>query len=480
MNMKKYMRSGFWAFLLMLNFSCSDWLDVQPVDRVSEEQLYTTESGFMQGLNGIYVELNHASLYGDNLLVNTVEILAQRYKFPSAGTLEKQYHLAEFDYTTDYAKTCLADIWEKAYALIANVNFLLKNADAKKELFTGDNYNWITGEAYALRALLHFDLLRLFGPVYKTNKEGRSICYNRQFTLSGSDLLPASKVMEYVIADLKEAEKRLANDPIIDNGPMLSAGATDEEDFWRYRSLRLNYYAVKALEARAYLYAGMPGDALEAAREVVAVQEKWFPFLNYTQIVGNTKTPDRVFSPELLFCMQNTKRNTIFTSYFSPDLKEDQMYVTPSGFLDKIFGVLAKNDRRYEPVWLSAANHEFRCFHKYADIEETTFYSNLIPMLRVTEMYYIIAETTEDDTEALHSINLVLENRGLDKLTSRDQVAATVLSEYQKEFWGEGQLFFYYKRVNAPAIPSAMTGADVEMNDAKYVLPLPESETDFR
>ena len=82
-------------------------------------------------------------------------------------------------------------------------------------------------EAYALRAFLHFDLLRLFGPVYKTHKEDKSICYNTQFSLSGSDLLPASKVMEYVIADLKEAEDRLAKDPIIEEGPLLSDGATE-------------------------------------------------------------------------------------------------------------------------------------------------------------------------------------------------------------------------------------------------------------
>ena len=48
-------------------------------------------------------------------------------------------------------------------------------------------------------------------------------------------------------------------------------------------------------------------------------------------------------------------------------------------------------------------------------------------MIRVTEMYYIIAETTTDDIEALNSINLVLENRGLDKLTSKDEIPATIL-----------------------------------------------------
>ena len=156
MNIKRYIATIILAIVLLLNFSCTDWLDVKPVDRMSEDQLYSTEAGFRQALNGIYVELNHADLYGDELLVNTVEILAQRYKFSSMGTLTNQYHLAEFDYTTDYAKKCGSRIWEKAYALIANVNKLLKNADSHKDLFTGDSYDLITGEAYALRAFLHF------------------------------------------------------------------------------------------------------------------------------------------------------------------------------------------------------------------------------------------------------------------------------------------------------------------------------------
>ena len=104
----------------------------------------------------------------------------------------------------------------------------------------------ITGEAYA-SCIFAFLIYCVYSVRYiKLTKEDKSICYNTQFSLSGSDLLPASKVMEYVIADLKEAEDRLAKDPIIEEGPLLSDGATEEEDFWRYRSLRLNYYAVKA------------------------------------------------------------------------------------------------------------------------------------------------------------------------------------------------------------------------------------------
>ena len=77
------------------------------------------------------------------------------------------------------------------------------------------------------------------------------------------------------------------------------------------------------------------------------------------------------------------------------------------------------------------------------------------------------------------SINKVLETRGLDRLTSYEQIPDKLLNEYQKEFWGEGQLFFYYKRLNMPSIPSAL-GNDVVMDALKYQMPLPQVETDFR
>ena len=43
---------------------------------------------------------------------------------------------------------------------------------------TGKMRKMIIGEAMALRAFLHFDMLRLFGPVYKLHPEMESIPYN--------------------------------------------------------------------------------------------------------------------------------------------------------------------------------------------------------------------------------------------------------------------------------------------------------------
>ena len=69
-------------------------------------------------------------------------------------------------------------------------------------------------------------------------------------------------------------------------------------------------------------------------------------------------------------------------------------------------------------------------------------------------MYYIIAETATDETEALDALNTVLFNRGVKELEDKTQLAGMLRDEYRREFFGEGQLFFYYKRLNVKVLHS--------------------------
>ena len=110
----------------------------------------------------------------------------------------------------------------------------------------------------------------------------------------------------------------------------------------------------------------------------------------------------------------------------------------------------------------------------------TEVWTKLIPLIRMTEMYYIIAETATDETEALDALNTVLFNRGVKELEDKTQLAGMLRDEYRREFFGEGQLFFYYKRLNVKVLHSYSENADLDMDAAKYVVPLPLSETDFR
>ena len=290
------------------------WLDVKPYDQIAEEDLLNSEAGFQKLLNGVYIELNDENLYGSTLMVEMLELMGGAYKIgDDQGKWGDYIDLNSYKYSTEYWRGRLDKVWEKAYALIMNCNKILDNIENRESLFTGINYDIIRGEALALRAMLHFDMLRLFGPVYMNNPENESIPYYLYQSSNVNDLLPANKVMEYVIHDLQEAEKALANDPIITKGTLMES-AGNESNFLRYRALRMNYYAVQGLMARVYLYAGDKSNASIYAKKVITAAEAGtFPFTERTEVKS-----DRIFSSEVLFALTNTNRVLLFKNYYDP------------------------------------------------------------------------------------------------------------------------------------------------------------------
>ena len=107
----------------------------------------------------------------------------------------------------------------------------------------------------------------------------------------------------------------------------------------------------------------------------------------------------------------------------------------------------------------------------------------MMPLIRMSELYLIAAECETDVQKALDnyfnplrfSRNCVNQNA-----IDEDALKNLIRAEYVREFIGEGQLFFYYKRLNVKVLHSYSENADLDMDAAKYVVPLPLSETDFR
>ncbi|MNH22751.1 SusD family protein [compost metagenome] len=96
-------------------------------------------------------------------------------------------------------------------------------------------------------------------------------------------------------------------------------------------------------------------------------------------------------------------------------------------------------------------------------------------------MYYIAAESASDNVTAFSYLNTVRNNRGLLDVPQTASFGDELQNEYTKEFFGEGQLWFYYKRKKASMIfPFGNPYQPVFLNAAKYVFPLPLSETSPR
>lgn len=460
-----------WCLLLAGLCSCKKYLSVQPEGAYSEEQVYNNPAAMQQALNGLYISMADSTLYGQFLSNTVIEMMAQRYQ-PPATTMRIVQPFQTYQYADVNVMAAFDGMWRQAYNTILAANLFIEKANdaISRQVVTRQQGQQLVGEATAIRAMLHFDMLRLFGPVYAVNPNRQAIPYYTKANGQAQPLLTGAQVMEKVLADYTAAAGMLAADPVINRGVV-----KNNDFYYGYRNQRMNYYAVKGLMARAYLWAGQKAQARQQALDVLTQGEKWFPWTERSTIEVLQDNPDRTFSNEVLLNVYNPGMYTAWYNWFSPDLGDDIVLTAePNRLRDVYEGI--DNDYRYnENTWRSTTLSK-ACFFKFADVPDITRpFRFLQPLLRKTELYYILAETETDPQQALAYLNTVRFHRNLANLDATANLNNEIGKEYQKELWGEGQLFFYYKRNNVSDIPS---GADQWSTiTPAYTVPLPLSET---
>lgn len=466
--------------------SCDSWLEVKPYDQIAEGELQKSEEGYQKMLNGIYIDLNSDALYGQTLSVEMIEVMGGAYTIGTDNSVWGNYKdLSSYQYNTEYWRNRLDQTWNKAYALILNCNKILETIDGNKNLFTDGSYYIIKGEALALRAMLHFDMLRLFGPVYSKDSDKKAIPYYTKQTNSPEPILTAQEVMEKITTDYEDALNYLANDPVKTEGTMMSSTEDGSSNFLRYRALRLNYYAVEALMARAYLYMGNKTEAFKYATDVIkTADQNIFPFVDKNLVIGSPADPDRIFSSEVLFALTNTSRGTIHKNFFDPSRLPNYVFRMDDSMMSNlVYGGAAttggyQDDYRYRACWMATGSNRY--FYKYSDmVANGSIQNTMIPMVRLGEMFLIAAESQSGDLKAgVQYVNALRRNRGVASLTT---LTPDLLKyEYIRELYGEGQLFYLYKRLNSDIITSATSSKNPKASDLIFVVPLPDTETENR
>ena len=281
----------------MTTAGCRGWLTVDSEDRIMEEELFKTTDGFYTALNGIYVDLVNENLYSGTFGPSDPDILAQYYNTSADNHMYGSLAL----YQNEAKRLAVSNAWTRAYLMILNANKIIEHCESGRGSVLNDtDYNIIKGECLGLRALLHFELFRYFGPVYTVSPGADAIPYMDVSDPHVKPVLKATEAAEKILNDLETAEGLLAaSDPV----RTLGKNETDSgnRNLYSYRNLRFNYFAVKALAARVNMYLGYSAnkeEALRLAEEVISEARDFFPFSTRDEVTGQAATGAVIESAE--------------------------------------------------------------------------------------------------------------------------------------------------------------------------------------
>lgn len=473
--------------MIFLTVSCEkDWLNVSTSAQIEADEQFKSSEGFKDALIGVYIGMTSPELYAKDMTWNLVDILSQQYADLRGGALYTD--VQQFQYRTTRSTDQIDALWINAYNVLANINIILDYIETNGDVLDPIDYSIIKGELLGLRAFLHFDLMRLYGYGDLADRNVSTeytIPYVTEFTKEVTPQRTYAETFELMENDIAEALELLKMDPIytgIDR-PEDYYEAVNRDGFYNNRELRMNYYAVKALQARVHLWQGSPED-LEKAR--VAAEEVIFegPF----EMINSGTYPvasDPIFYPEMIFGLNITGFADIVNPYHdaSKATNDNALYFTQNSAAE-IFETsntdIGVADVRFNTLLETQAGG----LVSIKLVQDDVLHYDTMLLVTLPEMYYIAAEaylSTNNLQKAIEYLNTVRSSRGIiaqiPDTADKETVAGEIFKEYRKEFISEGQLFFYYKRLGRETIPGL--SETVTLNDDVYVLPYPDNELEF-
>lgn len=435
--------------------SCvNDWLDVAPSNGTDADAALTSSSDLAAARTGMYKALKgNSSLvdyYGQQFFVYGDVHAGDDYQYNNLGGSNRASFYYDMNYQTASeftSSTSSSNVaWKSPYIVIGRANRIIAAAeggalsDAAEAKATIDQY---AAEAKVLRALAHFDLVRIYGKPY-TEDQGASLGVPLVTGVLESNAKPArstvAEVYTQVVKDLTEA---------------ISSNALATETEPGYVSV----WGAKAILSRVYLNMGDYANALSVAEDIIKnsgaalwTRDQYFKawdastpneseFLFRLNVSGSTDNNDlngignlqgrdgykEMVATKKFVDMLSADANDVRNDMFLPATadKEVAVYGTNKVFLNKLRG-------------------------QGGNLRNVT----IVPIIRLSEVYLTAAECAfrnNDKTKAVEYLNDLVKNRTTTEasLATVDNITLErILIERRKELIGEGQRYFDALRNN--------------------------------
>lgn len=379
------------CFALIMFSSCSKILDVTSPNAVDDGTIFTSLNGLLNARIGMYSTLQDKNYYGGSF-----PLVSECYT--DNGTTGG-YDVIDLNEIAARVVTppnlYVQNIYLAIYNTIYSANKIINNIDNVPDV-PADQKSNILGEALFVRALGHFDLLRLYGEHWdKTSSYGISIVLTSD-SLKAS--IPRSSVNDSYVQILKDLNQAIS---------LLNSYTGNQY---------ISPAAANALLARVSLYYQDYNTAIDAAGLVIADNTfSLFPTGEVSKIYTDRLTAESIF--ELKFDLQNQSQYNTLTYSREDALRSDVNFIASQDLND--FFLSRPDDSRGALVDTIDEDPSIQPDGRTQKYRGETTKDNSGFILRLAEMYLIRAEAA-GRTVGLVDLNTLRVNRGLPALTSGD------------------------------------------------------------
>ncbi len=444
--------------LLLVSINACTKDDLEPSTEQSKAiaDAILSDANIYALLKGTYSSMTQSDYYGQRLIVTNEVRTDNCFSNGNSGRYTTEASLGQ-NANTGY-------FWDEAYEVIAAANIII--AVKVDDMFGDADYiAHMQGQAYVMRALAHFDLLKQYGQHYVGGTLG--VPYVTEF--KGDDLFPARNTVDecinLIMADLETGFNKM------------DANYDDSKEF-------INKYAAKAIQSSVAIYFGMWSEAKTAAEAVInSGNYSIIPAASYVSHWGGTQAVNSIF--ELAFNATDNRGNTgLAYIYRSTDggsygdvqvLDEVWDIFDPADVRRGILG--GEEDKIKEPQpYVPGTGLQLRNIEKWPDNQG---YDNVV-VIRYEEVLLNYVEALfETGGDALTQLNLLAAERGIDAYTAVTK--EIILDERRKEFIFEGQRFDDMRRNGMDLIKYSLQQnitASILSGDYRFAWPIPKAETD--
>lgn len=473
----------------------SDYMDTIPTESVSSSMVSSSLENLYMALNGIHRKMVSQDRSNQGMGGEPGQIICREALGDDLTWDTQSWHKGylNWSYTTNPSSSYNSNIWETYYQFVLNANMILSQLEEFRGAHGGEmtekdaqTANHIQGEALAIRAWCHFNLVQHYAKSYRNGQDNSQpgVPYRMEANTEAMARNTVEDVYGKINADLDEAATLLVD----------------------YKPSDINHYSypvVLGLKARVLLTQQKYAEAGDmAAKTIEAAEKAGFKIMTQDQLTCgftniSTDTKDAMYAA--LTQDDQTVYFYSFYAYMSWNFNSSSIRTGIKCISQSTYDLMSETDLRRQwwdptgeaPVPTPSYNQRPYQNRKFT-ARSTANAVGDFAFMRLSEIYLIAAEAyarSNQDAKAKHYLQAFMAERDPEYKDSGKTGAALaeeVMNNRRIELWGEGFRWFDLKRLN---LPLKRTGSNFDVafcgflekdvDEVGWIFEIPKTETDF-